>query len=172
MQSLKTLNSLTLWPCALCWIFPQDCGHSVCAGHSSGSESGLCIKLDYLLVGIHVVFRSSAESKTDSYRKRAMGMWLRQLNATQNTQFCLCLHQQPPWARSESDLAPWQTLAPNQPCLPHFLSVQTETPWAFHAEMQSRWWQWKVWVLREKWSQRHKVKRQENPFNIIGFTTD
>lgn len=72
-------------------------------------------------------------------------MWLRQLNATQNTQFCLYLHQQPLWARSESDLTTWQMA--NQPCLPHFLGVQTRTPWAFHVELQSndnngRFWSW------------------------------
>lgn len=62
-----------------------------------------------------------------------MGMWLRQLNATQEHSVLPS-----PWASAKEERVRSSTLAGgHQPCLPLFLEVQTETPWAFYVEMQS-----------------------------------
>lgn len=64
-----------------------------------------------------------------------MGMWLRQLNATQ--EHSVLPLPLPSASVNEERVRPSTLAEGHQPCLPHFLGVQTETPWAFYIEMQS-----------------------------------
>lgn len=60
-------------------------------------------------------------------------MWLRQLNAAQEHSVLPL----PSASVNEERVRPRTLAGGHQPCLPHFLGIQTETLQAFHTEMQS-----------------------------------